>query len=366
VRDGILASNAEPCAFLAQETPMTSARSRPPGLLPGSVAPDGARRRGLTQGAALIAASVLPRVAAAQSFPEDKPVWIVVPFGAGGAVDLIARSLATDLAKSLGRTVQVENRVGAGGNIAATYVARAKPDGHTFMVGGTGNAIARQIFANLQYDPLTDLAPIAMLGMAPSVLLVSSKLPVDDVRGLVAMAKARPGELTIAHGGAGTVSEHLAGELFKLQAGIDMTTVAYKGGAPAMVDIIGGQVTAMFTNLLNAMPNIQSGRMKALAVTSAQRVESISTVPTMKESGFPDFEVSAWWCVLGPAGLAAPVVERLNKDIEAALAGGAARERLETMNARPVPMSPARFRAFYVDEGRRWIDIARRAGITPQ
>ena len=251
------------------------------------------RRIVLERGGALLAAAALPLAARAQAFPENKPVWIVVPFGAGGAVDLIARSLATDLARSLARTVQVENRVGAGGNIAATYVARAKPDGHVFMVGGTGNAIAKQIFANLQYDPLTDLTPIAMLGMAPSVLVVSSKLPVDDVRGLVAMAKAKPGALTIAHGGAGTVSEHLAGELFKLQAGIDMTTVAYKGGAPAMVDIIGGQVTGMFTNLLNAMPNIQSGRMKALAVTSAQRVESLAVVPTMKESGVPDFELSA-------------------------------------------------------------------------
>ena len=219
----------------------------------GPAAPDGARREALRRTVALGAAAALPFGAAAQAFPEDKPVWLVVPFGAGGAVDLIARSLATDLAKSLGRAAQVENRVGAGGNIAAAHVARSRPDGHTMMVGGTGNAIAKQIFANLPYDPLVDLTPIAMLGMAPSVLLVSSSLPVDDVRGLVAMAKAKPGVATIAHGGAGTVSEHLAGELFKLQAGIDMTTVAYKGGAAAMTDIIGGQVTAMFTNLLNAM-----------------------------------------------------------------------------------------------------------------
>jgi len=332
----------------------------------GPAAPDGARREALRRTAALGAAAALPFGAAAQAFPEDTPVWLVVPFGAGGAVDLIARSLATDLAKSLGRTAQVENRVGAGGNIAAAHVARSRPDGHTMMVGGTGNAIAKQIFANLPYDPLVDLTPIAMLGMAPSVLLVSSSLPVDDVRGLVAMAKAKPGVATIAHGGAGTVSEHLAGELFKLQAGIDMTTVAYKGGAAAMTDIIGGQVTAMFTNLLNAMPHLQSGRMKALAVTSGQRVDSIPKVPTMKESGFSDYEVSAWWCVLGPAGMPEPIVDRLNRDIEAALAGGAVRERLETMNARPVPMSPARFRAFYLDEGRRWTEVARRAGLTPQ
>ena len=341
------------------------ARTDVPRSEPHRVSPV-SRRAVLAGAGGLLAAAALPGGVAAQSFPEDKPVWIVVPFGAGGAVDLIARSLSTDLAKSLGRTVQVENRVGAGGNIAATHVARSKPDGHTIMVGGTGNAIAGQIFANLQYDPLTDLTPIAMLGMAPSVLLVSSSLPVDDVRGLVAMAKSRPGALTIAHGGAGTVSEHLAGELFKLQAGVDMTTVAYKGGAAAMTDIIGGQVTAMFTNLLNAMPHLQSGRMKALAVTSGQRVDAIGAVPTMKQAGFPDFEVSAWWCVLGPAGMPAPIVERLNRDIDAALGAGAVRERLQTMNARPVPMTPDRFRAFYLEEGRRWTEVARRAGITPQ
>jgi tripartite-type tricarboxylate transporter receptor subunit TctC len=324
------------------------------------------RRDGLVRAAALLGAVAVPLPMQAQSFPSNKPVWVVVPFGAGGAVDLIARSLANDLAKSLGQVVNVENRVGAGGNIAATHVARSAPDGHTIMVGGTGNAIAKQIFANMAYDPMTDLTPIAMLGMAPSVLLVSSSLPADDVRGLVAMAKATPGALTIAHGGAGTVSEHLAGELFKLQAGIDMTTVPYKGGAAAMTDIIGGQVTCMFTNLLNAMPHLKSGRMKALAVTSGERVASIQTVPTMKESGYPDFEVSAWWCVLGPGNLPAPIVDRLNKDISIALASGATRERLETMNARPVPMTPAQFKAFYTEEGRKWTEVARKAGITPQ
>jgi len=338
---------------------MTMRRGRSP-------VPDTTRRACVGGAAAMLAAAGLPGLARGQAFPEDKPVWIVVPLGAGGAVDLIARSLSTDLAKSLGRTVQVENRVGAGGNIAAAHVAKSRPDGHTIMVGGTGNAIAKQLFANLSYDPLSDLTPVAMLGTASSVLLVSSNLPVDDVRGLVAMAKAKPGGLTIAHGGAGTVSEHLAGELFKLQAGIDMTTVAYKGGAAAMTDIIGGQVTAMFTNLLNAMPHLQSGRMKALAVTSPERVASIGKVPTMRESGFPDYVVTAWWCVLGPAGLPAPVVERLNRDVEAALAGGSAKERLETMNARPLSMSPSAFRAFYLDEGRRWTEVAKRAGLTPQ
>jgi len=337
-------------------------RSAPPGLGGG-----GRRRRdGLKRAAALLGAAAVPLPLRAQTYPADKPVWVVVPFGAGGAVDLIARTLATDLAKSLGQVVNVENRVGAGGNIAAAHVARSAPDGHTFMVGGTGNAIAKQIFANLSYDPMTDLTPIAMLGMAPSVLLVSASLPVDDLRGLVAMAKGKPGTLTIAHGGAGTVSEHLAGELFKLQAGIDLTTVPYKGGAAAMTDIIGGQVTCMFTNLLNAMPHLKSGRMKALAVTSGERVASIPTVPTMKESGYPDFEVFAWWCVLGPANLPASIVDRLNRDISAALAGGATKGRLETMNARPVPMTPAQFKGFYTEEGRRWTEVARKAGITPQ
>jgi tripartite-type tricarboxylate transporter receptor subunit TctC len=334
---------------------------------PTGLGSDGRRRRdGLKQATALLCAAAMPLPGRAQSFPSDKPVWVVVPFGAGGAVDLIARSLATDLAKSLGPAVNVENRVGAGGNIAAAHVARSAPDGHVIMVGGTGNAIAKQIFANLPYDPMTDLTPIAMLGMAPSVLLVSASLPTDDVRGLVAMAKAKPGSLTIAHGGAGTVSEHLAGELFKLEAGIDMTTVPYKGGAAAMTDIIGGQVTCMFTNLLNAMPHLQSGRMKALAVTSSQRVASIPAVPTMKESGFPDFEVFAWWCVLGPGNLSAPIVDRLNKDISIALASGTTKARLETMSARPVPMTPAQFKAFFTEEGRKWTEVARKAGITPQ
>lgn len=307
----------------------------------------------------------LHSLASAQDYPS-RAAWIVVPFAAGGAVDIVGRTLASDLTGLLGQSFNVENRTGAGGNIAAAHVARSRPDGYTLMIGGAANTVARQVFASLQYDPDKDLTPIAMIGAAPSVLAVSANLPVQNLAGLVAMAKARPGGLAIGHGGAGTTSEHLAGEMFKMRAGIDMTSVAYKGVVPAINDMIGGQIAAVVTNVVNVLPHAQSGRVRILAVASPQRLKSLPDVPTMAEAGFPDFEVSVWWGLMGPANLPDVVVERLSRAVGTAVASGAIRDRLDTLSARPWTMTPAEFRAYYAKEGVRWTDVARKAGITPQ
>ena len=344
--------------------PLTTRPRTVPAERPGDPRP-AAPRRAVLAGLAGLAASALPGRATAQAYP-DRPVWIVVPYAAGGAVDIVGRTLASDLAAGLGQPVNVENRTGAGGNIAAAHVAKSKPDGHVLMIGGAANSVAKQVFANLQYDPDTDLTPIAMIGAAPSVLAVSSSLPAKDVAGLVAMARAKPGALAIGHGGAGTTSEHLAGEMFKARAGIAMTSVAYKGVVPAINDMIGGQIAAVMTNVVNVLPHVQSGRVRVLAVASGQRLKSLPDVPTMAEAGFPDFEVAVWWGLLGPANLPAAVVDRLNGEVSKALAGGAIRDRLEALSARPWEMTPAQFKAFYAKEGARWVEVARKAGIKPQ
>ena len=322
-------------------------------------------RRTALAGLAGLAAAAWHAPAPAQAYPV-RPGWIVVPFAAGGAVDIVGRALANDLTTTLGQPFSVENRTGAGGHIAAAHVAKSKPDGYTLLIGGASNSVAKQVFASLQYDPDTDLAPIAMIGAAPSVLAVSSSLPVRDVAGLVAMAKARPGALAIGHGGAGTTSEHLAGEMFKMRAGIEMTSVAYKGIVPAINDMIGGQIAAVVTNVVNVLPHVQSGRVRALAVASAQRLKSLPDVPTMAEAGMPDFEVSVWWGLMGPANMPEAVVERLNRAVATAVASGTIRDRLETLSAQPWTMTPAEFKAFYAKEGVRWVDVARKAGIQPQ
>jgi tripartite-type tricarboxylate transporter receptor subunit TctC len=343
-------------------TDATSTRLAPT-LTPPAAAPG--RRTALAGLVGLAAATAWPAGALAQAYPS-RPAWIVVPFAAGGAVDIVGRTLATDLTSALGQPFNVENRTGAGGHIAATHVAKSKADGYTLLIGGAANTVAKQVFANLQYDPDTDLTPIAMIGAAPSVLAVSSSLPVKDVAGLVAMAKARPGSLAIGHGGAGTTSEHLAGEMFKMRAGIEMTSVAYKGIVPAINDMIGGQIAAVVTNVVNVVPHVQSGRVRVLAVASAQRLQSMPDVPTMAEAGIPDFEVSVWWGLMGPANLPNDVVQTLNRAVANAVAGGAIRDRLATLSAQPRTLTPAEFKAFYAKEGARWVDVARKAGITPQ
>jgi tripartite-type tricarboxylate transporter receptor subunit TctC len=290
---------------------------------------------------------------AAAAYPS-KPIRILVGFAPGGATDIVARTVAEKLQASWGQPVLVENRPGAGSNIAAEQAARADPDGHTLLLGTIANATNMSLYKNLKYDTLKDFAPITQLMSAPSVLVVSPTLPVDDLKGLIALARQKPGTLTYASSGAGG-SPHLAGELLELRAGVDMVHVPYKGAAPALADVIGGQVNLGFKTALSALPSMQAGRLKPIAVAANKRLPQIPNVPTMAEAGFPDFEVSSWNGLLAPAKTHREVVRILQlPDV---------RERFATQAAEPVGNTPDEFRAYIRAEIDRWGTVARNANI---
>src|SRR5438034_5972010 len=241
-------------------------------------------------------------VALGQVAYPTKPVRLVVPFPAGGTTDLLARAAAQKLSEAWGQQVIVDNRPGAAGNIGAELVAKAAPDGYTLLMGTVGtHAINASLYAKMPYDHVKDFAPVILVAGVPNVLVVNPSLPVHSVQELIAYAKANPGKLNFASSGSGT-SIHLSGELFKVMTGVQMTHVPYKGSAPALQDLLGGQVQLMFDNLPPSLPQIKAGRLRALAVTSATRAPALPDVPTVAEAGLPGFEASSWFGVLAPAG----------------------------------------------------------------
>ncbi len=329
------------------------------------------RRRWLAR-PALLAASVglasmlaVPAAAVAQGAGAT-PLSLIVPNTAGGAVDIIARTLGEDLSKLLGQTVIVQNRVGGSGNIAATHVVRSAPNGNTLLVGAGSITIAKQLNSSVQYDPDKDLTPIATIGAAPALLVVAGDSPVKSVQELVTLAKSKPGAVSLGHGGVGTVSEHLPAEMLRRRIGADITIVGYNGGQAVMTDVIGGRVTGFFTNPVNAIPQVQSGRLRALAVMADKRLRALPDVPTAAEAGLKDFNVGVWWAVFGPAGMDPAQVETLNKAVRQAVQTGTIKARLEAMNAEPLSLSPAEFNAFYAAEAKRWRAVVQQAGLKPE
>jgi len=306
------------------------------------------------------AAATFASGAIAQSYPA-KSVRLVVPYAPGGAVDIIARATAQELAKRLGQQIIVDNRTGAGGNIASDTVAKALPDGYTLLMASPANTINSSLYTNMPYDPLRDLVAIALIGSVPSVMVANPSLPVQDIRQLIALAKAKPGALTYGSGGSGT-TEHLAGEMFKSFAGIDLLHVPYKGGAQVMIDLMGGQVALMFSNQLGVLPHIKAGKLKALGVASAERSAALPDVPTFAEAGFPDFKVSVWWGVMGPAGMPKEIVNQLNREIVAGLSSPEMKGRLQAMSAQPIGGTPEQFAAFFAAETKRWAPIVKASG----
>jgi tripartite-type tricarboxylate transporter receptor subunit TctC len=314
----------------------------------------------------LVAATlVVASLACAQPYPS-KQLWIIVPYGAGGAVDIVARTIAQELAPRLEQPVLVDNRVGQGGNIGSAYVAKSKPDGYTLLMGAPTNTVAHRFFADLPYDPAKDLTPIALVASAPAVLLVPAGSPARDLAALVALAKAKPGELSYGHGGIGTTSEHLAAEFLKTRTGLSLVGVPYKGGAPALQDLIGGRLDMMFTNQLNALPHLKSGRLRALAVASPERSPALPDVATMAEQGFHDFNVLVWWGLMGPANMPPEIVSRLNREVGEALDSASMKERLAALSAQPMKRTPEEFSRFFHAEMRQWEEVVKRAGIKPQ
>lgn len=299
--------------------------------------------------------------ALAAGYP-DKPVRLVVPFPAGGSVDFLGRLMAQKLSESLAQQVIVDNRPGAGGTIGADIVAKAVPDGYTLLLGTVStHGINPSLYARMPYDAIKDFAPITQISDMPNILLVNPSLGVNSVRELVLLAKAKPGQLAFASGGNGT-TQHLSGELFARLAGIEMIHVPYKGGAPAITDLLGGQVQVMFDNIIIPLPHVRAGRLRALAVTSAQRSPVVPELPTMAESGYPGYNITSWTGLFAPAGTPKDVVNRLNHDAVNALKAAAVRRRLAQDGVEVVGSSPSEFGAFMRSEQVRWAKIVKESG----
>lgn len=313
-------------------------------------------------GAALIVVAALAASASAQTAYPAKPIQLVVPFAPGGATDIVARLVGQKLAERLGRPVVVDNRPGAGGNLGAAIVAKAPADGHVLFLGTIAtHAINQSLYARLGYDPVRDFAPVSLLTSVPLVLVVPADLPARSVKDLVALAKARPGALNYASPGAGTAL-HLAGELFKSLAGVDVVHVPYKGSAPAITDLLGGRVSLMFDTTLSALPHVKAGKLRALAVTTARRSAALPELPTVAESGLPGFDVSAWNGILVPAGTPREIVARLATEVAAIMKLADVRERLAGQGAEAIGSTSEEFAAHIAAETAKWAKVVRASG----
>jgi tripartite-type tricarboxylate transporter receptor subunit TctC len=295
-----------------------------------------------------------------------KPIRIVVPFPPGGYADLMARMVATELGPKYGHAVTVDNRPGAGGSIGAEVVARAPADGLTLLMGSIGtNAINIHLQKKLSFDPLKAFEPIAFVADAETVLVVPSALNTQNLQELIRLAKSQPGRMSYASAGTGSTS-HLAGELFESKAGVHLIHIAYRGNAPALNDLIAGQVQVSFATLQTALPFIQSGKLKALAVLGTKRNAALPQVPTLAEAGLKGLEVRNWVGLFAPAGTPAPILQQIHSDVASFLRQGATEERLAKLALNYIDMPPREFSAFVKQESDRWGKIIRDAGITAE
>jgi tripartite-type tricarboxylate transporter receptor subunit TctC len=299
--------------------------------------------------------------ALAQDYPA-RPITIVVPYGAGGTNDILARAVAGKMSPALGQPVVVENKPGAGGTLGAIHVARAPADGYTLLTASVGLlAIGKWVQPKSGFDPEKDVAPITMAGYVPNVLLVSPEVPARNLEELIRYARANPGKLTFASMGTGTTG-HLNGEMLKMMAGLDLLHVPYKGSAPALNDLLGGHVQMMFDNLPTALPHVKSGKLRAFAVTSAQRSPLLPDVPTLAEAGVKGFDATAWFGFVAPAGTPAPVLDRLNAEMVKALNDPAVRETLAAQGVTIVADSRADFAKVMAEESQKWKQVVERSG----
>ncbi len=297
-----------------------------------------------------------------QAYPA-KPIRWISPWPPGGANDVFSRDIGRKLADGFGQPVIVDNRPGAAGTIGSDVAAKAPADGYTLVMGSSPtHAIAPSLYPQLPYDPLRDFVAITLVGTVPNVLVVYPSLPVKNVKELIALAKAKPGQLNFASAGNGT-SQHLSGELFKVMAGVDMVHVPYKGTAPAMVDLIAGQVQLSFDNVTTLVPHIQGGKLRALAVTPAKRTPILPDVPTVAEAGVPGYEASVWFGVFAPAGTPAPVIAKLHEEIGKALNTPDLRGRFNAMGTDVSGMGPAEFQAFVRKEVPKWAEVVKKANV---
>jgi tripartite-type tricarboxylate transporter receptor subunit TctC len=319
------------------------------------------RYRSLAVAAAMLSLGLLSGLASAQKYPSQ-PIHIVIPFSAGGAVDTVGRTLGERLGTQLGQPIVIDNRPGASANIGAEAVAKAAPDGYTLLVGANGLATNMTLFKSLPFNTLKDFAPISMIGNAPLVLVTAAKSPYKSLNDLLAAGRADRTALTYGSAGNGS-SGHLAGALLESVGKVTALHVPYKGGAPALVDLIAGRTSFMLLNPLEVLPHVQSGRLRALAVSSPQRIALLPNVPTMSEAGLPGFEANVWWALLAPAGTPHDVIAKLNAETQKALADPAARERLLRLGAIVTPSTPEQLAAFLHSEVTKWARVIKAANV---
>ena len=319
-------------------------------------------RRVLLVAIALAAACPSHAQSPAASYPM-KPIRMISPFAAGGSTDTLARVIGQRMTETWGQPVVVENRPGAGGQLAADFLAKAPPEGYVLLLTSvSAHAIGPAMSSKLPYDPIRDFAAISQVASGQNVLIVHPSLPAKSVRDLIALAKARPGQITFSSGGAGTTT-HLGAELFKTMTGTDMLHVPYKGGAPASLAVVTGEVSLLFASIATALPQVKSGRVRVLAVTGAQRAGALPDVPTVSEAGIPGYEMNTWYGVLAPAATPPDIVNKLGTEIVRIVKLPPVRERLGHEGLDPAGTLPQEFAAYIKAEVAKWAKVARTAGI---
>jgi tripartite-type tricarboxylate transporter receptor subunit TctC len=309
---------------------------------------------------AILLAGFFP-LAQAQTFPT-KPITIIVPYAPGGTNDILARAVAGKMSGSVGQQVIVENRPGAGGNLGAAHVAKSAPDGYTLLTASVGVYSINKWMQKLPYDPEKDFAPITNGGSVPNMLIVHPSVPANNVQELIALAKANPGKVNFASMGSGTTG-HLSGEMFKQRAGIDVVHVPYKGSAPALQDLMGGQVQIMFDNMPTAIKLAESGKVKGLALTSLQPSPLAPGIPTLDAAGLKGFDVTAWFGFVAPAGTPRPVIERLNAEMVKALRDPVIAANLTKLGVTIIADTPEQFAAYMAAETAKWKQVVERSGV---
>jgi tripartite-type tricarboxylate transporter receptor subunit TctC len=296
----------------------------------------------------------------AQQYPA-RPVRLIVPYPPGGGTDTLARVVSQKLSETLGQQVVMDNRPGAGANIGMELAARSAPDGYTLVLATISNAISTSLYSRLNYDLVRDFAPVTLLATTPHLLAVHPSLPVGSVKDLIALAKARPGQLVYSSAGSGTPT-HLAGELFDYMAGVNMTHVPYKGGGPSVVALLGGEVTASFATMPSVLPHVKSGKLRGVAVTTSRRSPSAPNLPTVAESGLPGFDMGSWYGLMAPAGTPAAVVSHLNAETIKVLKLADVKQRLDNSGFDALVSTPEEYAAYTRTEIDKWAKIVKASG----
>jgi tripartite-type tricarboxylate transporter receptor subunit TctC len=313
----------------------------------------------------LVAATLTVRDAAAQQYPS-KPIRLIVPFTPGGTTDILSRMVGQKLSESIGVQVVVDNRPGAAGNIGAELAAKSAPDGYTLLMGPSGTlAVNPSLYAKLPFDPIRDFAPITLIAMVPSILVVHPSLPVKSVKELIAFAKSRPGQLNYGSSGAGG-QPFLAVEYLKLMAGLNIVEIRYKGGAPLTTDLIAGEIALTITGIPTLLPHVKSGKLRALAVSSAKRSAAVPELPTISEAGLPGYDATAWYGLLAPAGTPPEIIAKLNAAAVKGIKQPDFAERLAAEGAETVGGTPKQFGEFIKAEIQRWTKVMKAAGVKAQ